>query len=99
MNTRRAITVGLCLGLGSLACVAVANASAPTITSLPAVNSPTVVADDATPYIVSTTATDPNGYNDIRCIRLLANFTEAGGDQSYGRGVMAWGKTDGDIAQ
>ncbi|HPD29267.1 MAG TPA: thrombospondin type 3 repeat-containing protein [Phycisphaerae bacterium] len=74
-------------------------AGAPIMTSFPVVNSSTVVADDATPYTVSTTFSDPDGYDSIRCIRVLFNYTEAGGDQSQGRGYMNWGKTDADVTQ
>lgn len=74
-------------------------AGAPIMTSFPVVNSSTVVADDTTPYTVSTTFSDPDGYDSIRCIRVLLNYTEAGGDQNQGRGYMNWGKSDADVTQ
>lgn len=91
------IIAALCV-LGGVPRVVVAD-SAPTIAGLPVLNTSTVVADDTTVYSVATTATDPDGYDGIRCIRILFNYTESGGNQSYGRGLMAWGKTDGDVAQ
>ena len=74
-------------------------ASAPAITGFPVVNASTLVADDATPYTVTTTFTDADGSDSIRCIRVLFNYTEAGGDQADGRGYMNWGKTDADVTQ
>jgi hypothetical protein len=82
----------------SLSATAVA-ATPPTLTMLPEVNSGTLIADDATPYTVTVTVSDVDGYNDIRCVRVLFDYTEANGDQTQGRGIMAWGKTDGDVAQ
>ena len=68
-----------------------------TFSSLPAVSAAVLVADDATAYTVTATASADAGYNDIRSIRILFNITVAGGEQSKGRGYMAWGQTDGDI--
>jgi len=74
----------------------------PVISSFPAVSSDPVVADDVTQYTVAMTASDDDGYDDLRCLRVLFNVTEgpsAGWDPSYCRGYMAWGVTDGDITQ
>jgi len=72
----------------------------PLVTSFPAISSDPIVADDATSNTVTMTVTDNDGYDDIRCIRILFNLTEAYPDNSdLGRGYMAWGKTDGDITQ
>ncbi len=71
----------------------------PTLTSPPAVSTPVLVADGTTPYAVAVTFSDIDGYNDIRCIRVLFNYTQANGDQTQGRGLMAWGKTDADVTQ
>ncbi len=84
--------------VGILPAVALA-AAPPTISSLPVVDASTLVADDVTPYTVSMTASDADGYNSPRCMRALFNHTESGGDQNQGRGYMAWGKTDADITQ
>lgn len=68
----------------------------PVVTSLPELRTTPLVAP---PYTVSMTASDLDGYNDLRCLRILFNYTESGGQTSRGRGYLAWGKTDGDIAQ
>lgn len=73
--------------------------AAPIITALPTVSTSRLLADDLTPYTVSMTVTDGDGYNDIRCLRVLFNHTESGGDQAKGRGYLAWGKTDADITE
>ncbi|HSW46467.1 MAG TPA: hypothetical protein VLM89_12940 [Phycisphaerae bacterium] len=74
-------------------------ATPPTITGLPQVNASTLIANGTTQYTVTMTVSDIDGYNDIRCIRVLFNYTEAGGDQTNGRGYMNWGKTDADVIQ
>ncbi len=74
-------------------------ATPPTLTAPPQVDVPTLLADDTTPYTVTTTFSDVDGYNDIRCVRVLFNFTEANGDQAKARGYLAWGKADADITQ
>ncbi len=74
-------------------------AQPPVLTGHPQVNAATLIADDGTPYTVSLTFTDADGYNSIRCIRVLFNYTEAGGIQTNGRGYMNWGKTDADVTQ
>jgi len=81
------------------ACSSARAATPPTISSLPVVNASTLIADDTTPYTVTMTATDADGYNDIRCMRVLFDYTESGGDQTQGRGYMNWGKTDADVTQ
>ncbi len=73
--------------------------SPPIISSLPVVSADTVVADDTTLYDVTMTASDADGYDDLRCLRVLFNLTEASPDDTLGRGYMAWGRTDGDITQ
>lgn len=74
-------------------------ATPPSLSGPPAVSASTLTADDTTPYTVTTTFTDIDGYNSIRCIRVLFNYTEGNGDPSYGRGYMNWGKTDADVTQ
>lgn len=73
------------------------SASWPTIVSYPTVQTTPMVADNSTIYTVSTTIGDKDGYNNIVCIRVLFNFTEAGGDESKGWGYMAWGTSDSEI--
>lgn len=89
--------IGFCCGtliwLVSTVAVLEAN-SAPQITLLPTLSSNTIIADDTTLYTVTMTVTDPDGYNDIASIRVLFNYTFASGDQSKGRGYMAWGISD-----
>jgi hypothetical protein len=63
------------------------------------VNAPTLIADNTTQYTVTLTFTDNDGYDDIRCIRVLFNYTEAGGNEANGRGYMNWGETDADVTQ
>lgn len=75
------------------------SAQPPQFTGMPAVNASTLVANGTTLYRVSTTVSDADGYDDIRCIRVLFNYTEAQGNPDNGRGYMAWGKTDADITQ
>jgi len=90
-----------CLVTGILPVTAWAN-SVPQIVTMPAVSSNPLIADDTTVYTVTTTIRDADGYDDIRCIRTLFNVTEgknAGWDSSYGRGYLAWGAADSDIAQ
>jgi len=98
-----AITIkqaGFVAGGVVLAAVAAAlGAVPPTVSGLPVVNAATLVADGVTPYTVTMTASDNDGYNDIRCVRVLFNYTESGGDQAQGRGYMNWGKTDADVTQ
>lgn len=74
-------------------------AADPTFATMPTVSAPTLVADDTTEYTVSMKVSDGNGYDDIRCLRTMFGYSEAGGDPSRGRGYLAWGKSDGDITQ
>lgn len=73
------------------------SASQISISSLPVMSSPVLVADGATPYTVTLTASGVAGYDDIRSIRVLFNFTESGSDPTKGRGYLAWGQADSDI--
>jgi len=73
--------------------------TAATISLLPRVRARTLIADDATLYTVTMTATDGDGYDDIRAMRVLFNYTESGGDPALGRGQLAWGDADADINQ
>jgi len=74
--------------------------TAPIVTSFPLPSSNTIIADDTTSYTVTTTLSDNDGFNDIRCLRILFNFTEAYPDNTdYARGYMAWGQSDGDVTQ
>jgi len=68
-----------------------------TISSLPVVSSPLVIADDTTTYTVTMTVSAEAGYDDITCVRLLFNYTESAGDSAEGRGYLAWGQTDEEI--
>ncbi|MHC4445846.1 MAG: hypothetical protein ACYTBZ_23740 [Planctomycetota bacterium] len=64
------------------------------------VSSDPIVADGTTSHTVAMTVTDGDGFDDIRCIRILFNFTEAYPDNTgLARGYMAWGQSDGDITQ
>ncbi|HSW44368.1 MAG TPA: hypothetical protein VLM89_02230 [Phycisphaerae bacterium] len=67
------------------------------ISSLPVMSSSVLVADNATPYTVTLTASAVAGYNDIRSVRVLFNFTESALNYNRGRGYLSWGKTDSDI--
>ena len=67
------------------------------ISSLPAMSSSVLVADDSTQYTVTLTASGVAGYNDITSVRVLFNLTESNSDQTKGRGYLAWGQTDSDI--
>ena len=88
-----ALVIVLACGLGPAA-----DAASPiTIDNLPTVSSPTVVADDTTPYMVTMTTSDGDGYEDIKSVRVLFNVTESGGDPNNGRGYLSWGQTDADI--
>ena len=87
------LTIALCLTTTLWA------ATPPVISSLPVVNNSTLVADDATHYTVSMTASDKDGYDSIRCMRVMFGYTEANNNQSLGRGYMSWGKTDADVTQ
>ena len=87
------------LGVAGSLLGAASAATPPVLTSSPQVTVTPLVADDATPYTVTVTFSGVDGYNDIRCVRVLFNYTEANGDQSQGRGLMAWGKSDADVAQ
>jgi hypothetical protein len=84
--------------VGSFSAAATA-ATPPTLTGSHQVNPSTLIADDVTSYTVTITFSDVDGYNDTRCVRVLFNYTEANGDQTQGRGLMAWGKTDADVTQ
>lgn len=99
----RSRPVCTCCALAAvLACAATAAFaanSAPVITALPALNSSTLVADDATPYTVNFTVRDANGYDDISSMRVLFNYTYSGGDQARGRGYLAWGLNDAAITR
>ncbi len=69
------------------------------MTSAPQVSAATLMADDATPYTVTTLITDADGYDDLRTVRVLFGYTESGGETSLGRGYLTWGKTDADVTQ
>jgi hypothetical protein len=71
----------------------------PIVEAYPAVSANPIVADDTTIYSVTTTISDASGYNHIICVRVLFNYTEAGGDSSKGRGYMAWGTSDATITK
>lgn len=88
--------VVLVFRVATFSCLA---ASPPEILSYPALSSTPVVADNSTVYSVAMTASDADGYNDLICLRTLFNYTEAGGDQSKGRGYLAWDKSDADITR
>ena len=74
-----------------------APASKVSISSLPVMSSSVLVADDTTQYAVTLTASGVAGYNDLRSIRILFDFTWSGGDTTKGRGYLAWGQADTDI--
>lgn len=71
----------------------------PAIASYPQVSASRLTANDSTSYSVVTTISDGDGYDNIVCIRVLFNFAEAGGDETRGRGYMAWGTADSEITQ
>lgn len=88
-------------GAGVLALAGAGSAranSTPEIASLPALSATTLVADDTTVYTLTLTATDADGYADIRDVRALFNLIEEiqspGG---LGRGYLVWGVTDDDV--
>lgn len=82
-----------------LAASADAAAAAPEITTFPSLSVDAVVADAATPYTVQMTVTDPDGHADIRCLRVLFNYTESPQTGTYARGYLAWGTSDQDITR
>lgn len=82
-----------------LACVSSAPAASPTFSTMPTLSSAVLVADDTTEYTVLMKVSDGDGYDDIRCLRTLFNYSEAGGDRTQGRGYLAWGKSDADLLQ
>lgn len=69
------------------------------ISGFPAFASAFVVGDGVTPAVVQITVTDPDGHSDIRCVRVLFNYTESPRSQTWARGYLAWGRTDSDIVQ
>lgn len=73
-------------------------ATPPMITGMPAVSAPVLVADNATEYTVTMSASDPDGYNDLRELRVLFNYDESA-VQTKGRGYLAWAQADGDITR
>lgn len=99
MRTNRPFVSWFSVAVVGVIVAAASAATPPALTGLPQVNAPVLIADDTTPYTASLTFTDADGYNNIRCIRILFNYTEAGGDQAKGRGYLNWGKTDADVTQ
>jgi hypothetical protein len=92
--------IWLLFALISLSCArSLAANTAPQISTLPTISASKIVADDTTAYTVTMTVTDADGYNDIACIRVLFNYTFAAGDQTKGRGYMAWGLADSNITE
>jgi len=74
-------------------------ATPPVVNLPPQASAATLIADDTTPYTITTVVTDVDGYNCIRNVRNLFGYTESGGDSALGRGYFNWGKTDADITQ
>jgi hypothetical protein len=97
MRKEAAIFIAL-LTVSVAAVTAVAN-NAPVVSSLPVVSAATLIADDATVYTVTTTATDADGYADIRDVRVLFNLVDYNFTTAQGRGYLAWGVTDADITK
>mgnify|MGYP005857132589 FL=1 len=91
--------IGLAILLGATIALPASAATPPSISNLPVVSASTLIADDTTQYTVTMTARDVDGYNNLRCMRVLFNYTESGGDPSQGRGQMVWGRTDADVTQ
>lgn len=72
--------------------------TAPVISSMPVLSDDTLVANDGTVYTATLTATDADGYNDIRDVRILFNLVEyLDAPANQGRGYLVWGVTDGDV--
>lgn len=71
----------------------------PALVNPPELSADIVVADNATTHTVTMTVSDADGYDDLRDIRVLFNFTEAEGNDAHGRGYLAWGKADSDITR
>jgi len=88
-----------CAALAAFGSAAWAGGAPPVITGWPEVDARTLIADDTTTYTVTVTVSDGNGYDDLRCIRVLFGCTEAGGDQTNGRGYLDWGETDADVTE
>lgn len=74
-------------------------ASWPTIQTYPQLSSGLLIADDKTQYTVTTTIADNDGYNDIVDVRVLFDMIEALGDNTKGRGYLAWATSDSLITQ
>lgn len=71
----------------------------PYVSSWSQVSPTPVVADGVSTYTVTVTGTDSDGYNDLRDMRVLFNFSEADMDPAEGRGYLGWGATDGDLTR
>jgi hypothetical protein len=80
-------------------CLAGGPAAAFFISQFPTVNADVVVADGTTVYTVTMSATHPFGHSKIECLRMLFNYTQAGGDRSKGRGYLAWAINDSEITR
>lgn len=74
-------------------------AALPELVSPPVVSSNTLIADDSTPYTVTMTIRDGDGYSNITEGRVLFNYTEAAGDPAKARGYLAWAQADSTITR
>lgn len=72
---------------------------APTISLMPSVSTTTVVTDGTTQYSVTLRASDADGYNDLRDMRVMLNYVRSGGDQTKVRGYLAWGQAESDVTR
>lgn len=71
----------------------------PQVAAYPQVSSSYVVADNTTPYTVTASVSDADGYSDIIDIRVLFNYSEADNDSAKGRGYLAWATTNNYITR
>lgn len=99
VNDDRAIGI-IALAIRLVALPAAAPAAAlPQVVSYPQVSPNVVVADNTTSYTVTVSVSDADGYSDIVDIRVLLDYTEAGGDASMCRGYLAWATTNNNITR
>jgi L-ascorbate metabolism protein UlaG (beta-lactamase superfamily) len=61
------------------------------------ISSGTLLADNATQYTVSLTASDPDGPEDIADMRIMLLSRDVIASEN-GRGYLAWGQSDGDVS-
>lgn len=82
-----------------LVCGTARAATPPKISSYPAVSQRPVIADGTTVYTVTMTVSDADGYSDIKDVRVMFDYFEAGGVNTNARGYMGWGVSDAQLTK